>query len=91
MVRRHSLDAFSGASYNICCPKGAVAQLVERVVRNDEVRGSIPLRSTNFCLCGPVTSAIGLRRIGLSISKPQLRVASAMLTKGSLHGPSVLD
>jgi hypothetical protein len=27
---------------------GAVAQLVERVVRNDEVRGSIPLRSTNL-------------------------------------------
>jgi hypothetical protein len=26
---------------------GAVAQLVERVVRNDEVRGSIPLSSTN--------------------------------------------
>src|SRR3984885_11556567 len=25
---------------------GAVAQLVERVVRNDEVRGSIPLSST---------------------------------------------
>ena len=27
---------------------GAVAQLGERVVRNDEVRGSIPLGSTNF-------------------------------------------
>jgi hypothetical protein len=26
---------------------GAVAQLGERVVRNDEVRGSIPLGSTN--------------------------------------------
>ncbi len=26
---------------------GAVAQLGERVVRNDEVRGSIPLSSTN--------------------------------------------
>lgn len=25
---------------------GAVAQLVERIVRNDEVRGSIPLSST---------------------------------------------
>ena len=29
---------------------GAVAQLGERVVRNDEVRGSIPLGSTNFPL-----------------------------------------
>ena len=27
--------------------RGVVAQLVERVVRNDEVRGSIPLNSTN--------------------------------------------
>ena len=27
---------------------GAVAQLGERVVRNDEVRGSIPLGSTSF-------------------------------------------
>ena len=27
---------------------GVVAQLGERVVRNDEVRGSIPLDSTNF-------------------------------------------
>ena len=27
---------------------GAVAQLVERVVRNDEVRGSIPLSSTKI-------------------------------------------
>ncbi len=27
---------------------GAVAQLVERVVRNDEVRGSIPLSSTIY-------------------------------------------
>ena len=39
---------------------GAVAQLVERIVRNDEVRGSIPLGSTIlspaqyrvFCACG---------------------------------------
>ena len=29
---------------------GAVAQLGERVVRNDEVRGSIPLGSTKFPL-----------------------------------------
>jgi hypothetical protein len=27
---------------------GAVAQLIERVVRNDEVRGLIPLCSTKF-------------------------------------------
>jgi hypothetical protein len=30
---------------------GAVAQLGERVVRNDEVRGSIPLGSTSFPVC----------------------------------------
>src|SRR6478735_2325335 len=30
---------------------GAVAQLGERVVRNDEVRGSIPLSSTNLSGC----------------------------------------
>gem|GEM_PF-2864470 len=29
-----------------CLSVGAVAQLVERVVRNDEVRGSTPLGST---------------------------------------------
>ncbi len=29
-------------------PVGAVAQTGERVVRNDEVRGSIPLGSTTF-------------------------------------------
>ena len=28
--------------------RGALAQLVERVVRNDEVSGSIPLSSTNL-------------------------------------------
>jgi hypothetical protein len=35
---------------------GAVAQLGERVVRNDEVRGSIPLGSTSFFDPGPSTS-----------------------------------
>lgn len=30
--------------------RGALAQLVERVVRNDEVSGSIPLSSTTPCL-----------------------------------------
>lgn len=29
---------------------GGIAQLVERVVRNDEARGSNPLTSTNFAL-----------------------------------------
>ena len=28
------------------CPKGALAQLVERLVRNEKVRGSTPLSST---------------------------------------------
>lgn len=31
---------------------GAVAQLGERIVRNDKVRGSIPLCSTNDLLTG---------------------------------------
>jgi hypothetical protein len=31
-------------------PLGPVAQLIERVVRNDEVDGLIPFRSTNFWL-----------------------------------------
>ena len=34
---------------------GAVAQLVERVVRNDEARGSIPLGSTMKARCAEVT------------------------------------
>ena len=36
----------AGLRENTRC--GAVAQLGERVVRNDEVRGSIPLGSTKF-------------------------------------------
>ena len=38
MPRAHGQRTIAGT--------GAVAQLVERVVRNDEVRGSIPLSST---------------------------------------------
>ena len=50
-------DFHAGGKYLIatgfqCCqifiPLGELAQLVERVVRNDEVRGSIPLLSTNI-------------------------------------------
>ena len=41
-----ALQAF--ASSHIAGGLGAVAQLGERVVRNDEVSGSIPLGSTNF-------------------------------------------
>jgi hypothetical protein len=33
------------------CPSGAVAQLGERLVRNEEVRGSIPLGSTSLRGC----------------------------------------
>ncbi len=39
---------------------GAVAQLVERVVRNDEVRGSIPLSSTIRNLVIPAKAGISL-------------------------------
>lgn len=38
-------DAFALDSLNII---GVVAQLVERFVRNEEVRGSTPLGSTNY-------------------------------------------
>jgi hypothetical protein len=34
--------------FNRSWPKGAVAQLGERLVRNEEVRGSIPLGSTSL-------------------------------------------
>lgn len=34
--------------YNICCC-GGVAQLGEHLVRNEGVRGSNPLVSTNIC------------------------------------------
>ncbi len=33
---------------NVSAPLGAVAQLIERVVRNDEVVGLIPICSTTF-------------------------------------------
>ena len=33
--------------------RGGVAQLGERIVRNDEVAGSIPVTSTNFLLKVP--------------------------------------
>ena len=46
------LTAPMGAPYlpalALALPKGAVAQLVERLVRNEEVSGSIPLGSTSF-------------------------------------------
>ena len=34
--------------------QGPVAQLGERIVRNDEVAGSIPARSTNLLNCFPI-------------------------------------
>ena len=42
----HSPAAFAGPFGSRCRWCGAVAQLGERVVRNDEVSGSIPLSST---------------------------------------------
>src|SRR5262245_60318780 len=44
-----SLDRGGQRTLNAGHPlNGAVAQLGERIVRNDEVRGSIPLSSTNY-------------------------------------------
>jgi hypothetical protein len=42
-----------------CYANGAVAQLGERVVRNDEVRGSIPLGSTSVLSFAPFRPANG--------------------------------
>ena len=36
----------AAVSFISCCRKGALAQLVERLVRNEKVRGSTPLSST---------------------------------------------
>ena len=44
-IRRSSLNADGKISGEPC---GAVAQLGERIVRNDEVVGSIPTSSTNI-------------------------------------------
>ena len=41
---------------------GAIAQLGERIVRNDEVVGSIPTSSTNFTKILPSATLCGLRR-----------------------------
>jgi hypothetical protein len=63
---------------------GAVAQLGERVVRNDEVRGSIPLSSTNGGIQSIDVKAIGL---GAGEATPfQSRIAfplsSSMMANG---------
>ena len=42
------LDISRLTPLNLASDLGAVAQLGERVVRNDEVRGSIPLGSTSL-------------------------------------------
>ena len=44
--RRVRFDAHDDKIVNICT--GAIAQLGERIVRNDEVVGSIPTSSTMF-------------------------------------------
>src|SRR5215467_8221865 len=50
------------ATGEILLPSGAVAQLGERLVRNEEVRGSIPLGSTNSLLIGRNSWRFGGRR-----------------------------
>ena len=46
MPARHRSSLDKPGPLRDVAPHGAVAQLGERVVRNDEVRGSIPLGST---------------------------------------------
>ena len=68
---------------------GAVAQMGERVVRNDEVRGSIPLGSTSAVIIAPSRPANGgfLRfrcsltetPIALSVSKGARRFLKATI------------
>jgi hypothetical protein len=68
---------------------GAVAQMGERVVRNDEVRGSIPLGSTSvlnchILVCKRQPSALPVltlqtRPIVLSLSKDALRFSNATI------------
>jgi hypothetical protein len=79
-----------------CAVGGAVAQLGERLVRNEEVRGSIPLGSTNiefhlrsFCQPTPFSSkeppqehAIPLERRGTS----QRQFCSPIIAEGPLLG-----
>ena len=43
------LDLPPALAINRCLHGGAVAQLGERLVRNEEVSGSIPLSSTTLC------------------------------------------
>ena len=73
---RHALDR-EGRRHNDPPPDGAVAQLGERDVRNVEVRGSIPLCSTNL-----------FQIRGLGEAKPGLRsrsVARATLPTTAAH------
>ncbi len=47
-ARQRGACRLPGRSTKLCVPRGAVAQLGERRVRNAKVRGSIPLSSTTF-------------------------------------------
>ena len=49
------------------CPLGAVAQLGERLVRNEEVRGSIPLGSTSLRRFAATTGKPAFSRIEMCI------------------------
>lgn len=48
---------------------GPVAQLIERVVRNDEVDGLIPFRSTNFSRASPEPFRAGAVKAGRKLEK----------------------
>ena len=53
---RGRLDCSARPMLGCATPHGAVAQLGERVTGSHEVRGSSPLSSTIFSLCGPTRS-----------------------------------
>ena len=57
------------ARYRLASKLGAVAQLAERFVRNEEVRGSIPLSSTDFALASP-SAALSKCALAVRIEGP---------------------
>ena len=65
---------------------GAVAQLGERLVRNQEVRGSIPLSSTKICapLCRKL--AKGSKGDGEPLTKGSLRASEQATTAETADG-----
>src|SRR5579863_4622659 len=63
-------------------PAGAVAQLGERLVRNEEVRGSTPLGSTNLAGCASDGSASHSGRCATEMNAATLVVVMPGLVPG---------